>query len=67
MYCTHMFVMKFWSGQKVSVFCMFPKNKKCPGQSPLLTDISPPCAPWCTTQVGSAQCWLVVHSVVLYP
>ncbi len=28
---------------------------KCRGQPPLLTDIGPPCAPWCTTQVSGAQ------------
>ncbi len=33
----------------------------------LLTDIGPPGAPWCTTQVGGAQRRSVVHNVVLYP
>ncbi len=36
------------------------------GSSELLTDIVPPCAPWCTMQVGGAHCRLVVHNVVLY-
>ncbi len=33
----------------------------------LLTDICPPCTPWCITQLGGAQCRSVVHNVVLYP
>ena len=32
----------------------------------LLTDIGPPCARGCTTQVGGAQRRLMVHHVVLY-
>ena len=31
-----------------------------------MLDIGPPCAPWCTTQGGGAQCRLMVHNVVLY-
>ena len=29
--------------------------------------IGPPCAPWCTTQIGGAQHRSVVDNVVLYP
>ncbi len=28
--------------------------------------LGPPCAPWCTMQVGGAQCRLMVHKVALY-
>ena len=38
----------------------------CRGQPPHLTDIGPPCAPWCTLQVGGAQHRSMVHNVVLY-
>ena len=38
--------------------CEQPKNKKCRGRPPLVTDIGLPCAPWYTMQV--------VHNVVLY-
>ncbi len=44
---------------------LWPIKDKCWGRPPHLTDIRPPCAPWCTTQVG-AQCRSVVHNVVLY-
>ncbi len=44
--------------------CSLWPTKKWP---PHLPDIGPPCAPWCTTQVGGAQCRSVVHNVVLYP
>ncbi len=37
----------------------------CRGRPPLLTDIGPPCATWCTTQAGSAQCRSMVHNIVL--
>ena len=43
------------------------KNEKASGRPPLLMDIGPPCAPWCTTQVGSAHCRSMVHNIVLYP
>ena len=39
----------------VHVPCEPPKNEKCRGQPAPLTDIGPPCAPWCTMQVGGAQ------------
>ena len=29
-------------------------------------DTGPPCAPWCTMQVGGAQCRPMVHNAVLY-
>ena len=32
----------------------------------LLTDIGPPCAPWCTSHVSGAQCRSVVHNLLLY-
>ena len=28
--------------------------------------IGPPCAPWCTMQVGGAQCRSVVHNIVVH-
>ena len=37
-----------------------PENEKFWGWPPLLTYIGPPCAPWCTKQVGGPQ-----HSPVL--
>ena len=46
--------------------CEPPKNEKCQGWPPLLMDIGPPCAPWCTMQANGAQCRSVVHKVVLY-
>ena len=39
---------------------------QCRGQPPHLTDIGPPCAPWCTMQVGGAQHRSMVCNVVLY-
>ena len=33
---------------------------------PLLTDMGPPFAQWCTTQVGGASCRSMLHNVVLY-
>ncbi len=41
-------------------------EQTCRGRPPHLTDTGPPCAPWCTTQVGSALRRSTVHSVVLY-
>ncbi len=38
----------------------------CQGRLPFLMDIGPPCAPWCTAQVGGAQRRSVMHNVVLY-
>ncbi len=43
------------------------RKEKCCGRPRLLTDIGPPCVPWCATQVADAQYRLVVHNVVLYP
>ncbi len=45
--------------------CDPSKNEKCRGRLPLLTDIGPPCAPWCTTHPSGAQPLSMVHNVVL--
>ena len=44
--------------------CDPSKNEKCRGQPPLLTDIGPPCAQWCTTQpvVHNTAWWCTTYS-----
>ena len=67
-------ILYLYMSMLVNHLCMFivilPVKSalgKCQGWPPLLPDIGPSCAQWCTTQVSGAQRRSVVHSVVMYP